>query len=70
MFSQRTVTSASLALKLSLIYIELIKSSSRDVWPVGSVQQYIYSGTRKLLSQGQAYPVQVLSYRSNLVHRF
>ena len=29
MFSQRTVTSASLALKLSLIYIELIKSSSR-----------------------------------------
>ena len=68
MFSQRTVTSASLALKLSLIYIELIKSSSRDVWPVGSVQQYIYSGTRKLLSQ--AYPAQVLSYRSNLVHRF
>ena len=66
MFSQRTVTSASLALKLSLIYIELIKSSSRDVWPVGSVQQY--SGTRKLLSQ--AYPAQVLSYRSNLVHRF
>ena len=29
MFSQRTVTSATLALKLSLIYIELIKSSSR-----------------------------------------